>query len=220
MDILMLGCSYGVPNYFGPASWPESIHTEFLLKDKGHQVHNCSINGGSNLDSLNRAIRYLDGDTIQHPAYKDKIIQCDSPIKIDAIIWFHAELTRDSTVSTSEIYTRFAKFFNTINKPVAVIGGSGDVDFEFINYYQPDFFVPSWRRSILGIATPLTNSLSSADSIKHSNLTTEQKLHLLDNNLQVLDMMAASEHFPDGCHPGAKPHKDLVEQLISAKFIT
>jgi hypothetical protein len=33
-NILILGCSFGVPNYFGPPGVAAKDHTEFLLKKK------------------------------------------------------------------------------------------------------------------------------------------------------------------------------------------
>ena len=86
MNILILGCSFGVPNYYDThPTGMKKHHTEFLLRDKGHVVHNCSQNAGSNLQTLERANTYLSGLPIVHPAYHqnpptdqfvDQFIEC------------------------------------------------------------------------------------------------------------------------------------------------
>jgi hypothetical protein len=219
MNILILGCSYGVPNYFGPATWPAEVHIEFLLKHQGHVVHNCSQNRGSNTNTLMRAEKYLRGEQIEHPAYSNQYVECTNVGKLDLVIWFHTETSRDM-LNPAEVYQKFANFFSKIQTKVAVIGGAGDVLPEFEHFYKPDFFIPSWRRLILGKSTPLTNMLSGADWVEASGWSLNQKLKILDDALNVLDLMATSEHFPDGSHPGSWPHQDLFDRLTTAKIIT
>jgi hypothetical protein len=140
MNILILGCSFGVPNYYGgsPTGMKEH-HTEFLLRDKGHVVYNCSQNAGSNLQTLERAKKYLNGMAIVHPAYHqnpptdqfvNQFIQCKNIKALDLIIWFHTELSRDG-IHANTVYSKFTEFFSTHNAKVAVIGGAGDVLPEF-----------------------------------------------------------------------------------------
>ena len=229
MNILILGCSFGVPNYYDThPTGMKKHHTEFLLRDKGHVVHNCSQNAGSNLQTLERANAYLSGLPIVHPAYHlnpqtdqfvDQFIECKNIEALDLIIWFHTELSRDG-IHANTVYSKFAEFFSAHNAKVAVIGGAGDVLPEFLTVYTPDFFIPSWRRLILGKDVPLSNTLSSASSIDNSNLSLTEKLKIVDNNLTLIELVKQSPHFFDGCHPGAWPHQDLVDQLINAKLIT
>jgi hypothetical protein len=229
MNILILGCSFGVPNYYGgsPTGMKEH-HLEFLLRDKGHVVHNCSQNAGSNLNTLDRAERYLNGLPIVHPAclvgkinslYQDQYIKCENVGPLDLIIWFHTEVSRD-TVDTNAVYKKFAKFFLDSKTKVAVIGGAGDVLPEFLTMYTPDFFISSWRRLILGKDVPLSNTLSNASSIDNSNLLLTEKLKIVEDNLTLIELVEKSPHFFDGCHPGKGPHKDLLDRLISEKLIT
>lgn len=229
MNILILGCSFGVPNYYDThLTGMKKHHTEFLLRDKGHVVHNCSQNAGSNLQTLERANTYLSGLPIVHPAYHknpptnqfvDQFIECKNIEALDLIIWFHTELSRDS-IPAKTVYLKFTEFFCTHNAKVAVIGGAGDVAPEFLTMYTPDFFIQSWRRLILGKDVPLSNTLSSASSIDNSNLSLTEKLKIVDNNLTLIELVKQSPHFFDGCHPGAWPHQDLVDRLINAKLIT
>ena len=232
MNILILGCSFGVPNYYcnerSPSTGMKEHHLEFLLRDKGHVVHNCSQNAGSNLNTLDRAKKYLNGVPIVHPAYHqnaptdqfvDQFIECKNIETLDLIIWFHTELSRDG-IPAKTVYSKFTEFFSTHNAKVAVIGGAGDVLPEFLTMYTPDFFIPSWRRSILGKDVPLSNTLSGASSIDNSSLSLTEKLKIVEDNLTLIELVKQSPHFFDGRHPGAWPHQDLVNQLINAKLIT
>ena len=219
MNILMLGCSYGVPNYFGPPGAPPNHHLEFLLRDQGHSVHNCSKNSGSNLETLTRAKHYLLGNRIEHPAYAGQYIECKEVAPLDLVIWFHTEVSRGNTVDFNCVYKEFANFFLDLATPVAVIGGAGDVLPDFETFFTPDFFIPSWRRLILGEHTPLTNNISQSQLIKKSNLTVEQKIQVIDDSLHVIEAMQNSQHFPDGCHPGTWPHQDLFDRLVKANLI-
>ena len=229
MNILILGCSFGVPNYYDThPTGMKKHHTEFLLRDKGHVVYNCSQNASSNLQTLERAKQYLSGLPICHPAfhqnaptdqYVDQFIECKNTKPLDLIIWFHTELSRDN-VPAKTVYSKFTEFFSTHNAKVAVIGGAGDVLPEFLTMYTPDFFIPSWRRLILGKDVPLSNTLSGANSIDNSSLSLTEKLKIVEDNLTLIELVKNSPHFFDERHPGAWPHQDLVDRLINAKLIT
>jgi len=98
MNFLILGCSWGVPNYSGLYGDPIDTHTEYILKAKGHNVINCAGNGASNLQSLDRANLYLAGKPIRHPAFpevKTRLHLEDLDIKIDWVIWFQTAFLRD-----------------------------------------------------------------------------------------------------------------------------
>jgi hypothetical protein len=118
MNILMLGCSVGVPNYaYGiipkkpirqrwagaPNPTPPTAHTEFLLRNLGYNVVNSSQNNSSNLNSLDRARKLLAGESVAHPRHdpdsgnRDTIKLEHPPGNIDWVIWFHTELIRDAS---------------------------------------------------------------------------------------------------------------------------
>jgi len=229
MNILILGCSFGVPNYYGgfPTGMKEH-HIEFLLRSRGHTVHNCSRNAGSNLHTLERAKEYLSGKPIVHPAsvkgynnnsvYATQFVECKNIGPIDLVIWFHTEHTRDKEEPLL-VYKEFAKFFSELNAKVVVIGGAGDVLPEFVNTYTPDFFIQSWRRLILKKDVPLSNTLSAANFIDASDLSLAEKSKIVNSNLELLELVNQSPHFFDGVHPGAWPHQDLVNRLLAAKLI-
>ena len=229
MNILILGCSFGVPNYYDThPTGMKKHHIEFLLRNRGHVVHNCSQNAGSNLQTLERANAYLNGLPIVHPAYHqnpptdqfvDQFVECKNIEALDLIIWFHTELSRDDIPATT-VYSKFAEFFSIHNAKVAVIGGAGDVLPEFLTVYTPDFFIPSWRRLILGKDVPLSNTLSGANSIDNSSLSLTEKLKIVEDNLDLIELLKQSPHFFDDSHPGEWPHKDLLDCLINAKLIT
>ena len=118
MNILILGCSVGVPNYAyrvipKPPTrqrWaeprnttPTDAHTEFLLREHGYNVVNSSQNNSSNLNSLDRAQKLLAGKSVAHPRHDPDGVERDTiklehpPGNIDWVIWFHTELARDAS---------------------------------------------------------------------------------------------------------------------------
>jgi hypothetical protein len=227
MNVLILGCSFGVPNYFGPPSPPPQDHTEFILRDLGHTVINCAKNGGSNLNSLKRANDFLSGKPIAHPAYKNQAVQGIANQSIDWIVWFHTELYRDflilpnktnlyehDSVALAEMtYQAYRDFQLNTRAKLAVIGGAGDLHHCFDKYFTPEFVIRSWRSEILGTDIISDNTLWQQEYFDYSKDSIEQKLLYLENNLDLLDLMHASSDFPDNCHPGLKPHKELSKKL-------
>jgi hypothetical protein len=227
MNVLILGCSFGVPNYFGLPSPPPQDHTEFILRDLGHTVINCAKNGGSNLDSLKRAQNFLSGKPIAHPAYRNRAVQGIANQSIDWIVWFHTELYRDflilpnktnlyehDSVALAEMtYQAYRDFQLDTGAKLAVIGGAGDLHQCFDKYFTPEFVIRSWRSEILGIDNTPNNTLWQQEYFNHSRDPIEQKLMHLESNLDLLDLMHASVDFPDNCHPGPRPHRELSEKL-------
>lgn len=218
-NILIMGCSVGVPNYFGSPGVPAEHHIEYLLKEQGHVVHNCSFNGGSNLLTLERSKQFLKGNEISHPAFRDQKICLDGPWRPDLIIWFHTALYRDYDgrslqALASDVYSRYADFFRTWSCGSAVIGGGGDIHDELFSWMTPDFCVPSWRRVIF--ARPdLPLDYGILPVIDKLGLTVEEKVQILQNLDELFSCMNQSEHYPDGSHPGTVPHADLFRELAS-----
>lgn len=227
MNVLILGCSFGVPNYFGPPSPPPEDHTEFILRSLGHNVINCAKNGGSNLDSLKRARDFLAGRSVAHPAHRNQFVQGIANQPIDWIVWFHTELYRDFSVLPNKTnlyehdssaladvtYQAYKEFQNAIGAKLAVIGGAGDLHQCFDRYFTPNFVIRSWRSEILGTDIISSNTLWQQEYFDHSKDSVEQKLIHLESNLDLLDLMHASSDFPDNCHPGTRPHRELSEKL-------
>ena len=221
MNILLMGCSWSVPNYFGLPGDPPETHSEFLLKALGHEVHNCGINAGSNLVSLERAKKYLKGEIINHPAMLGKIKK-QNPNPIDLIIWFHTEPGRDigvidpagKTISQQlteicdVIYKNYSEFFNRLNCKTAIIGGCSDIHPLIHQYIKPDFCLPSWQTQLIG-----KGSMGFDMSAKAT--PTIEDVDFLNNALAVLDRMKTSAYFPDAGHPGEKAHKELIDTLIN-----
>jgi hypothetical protein len=221
MIILILGCSWGVPNYFGEPGVPKEHHLEYLLSSAGHEVHNCAINEGSNSYTLSRAVNYIQGKLIQHPAYRDQQIPGKN-IKPDWTIWFHTELFRDRHLSPTildynliarKIYADYRDFFANVGGKVAVIGGAGDVLPCLSDYITPDFFIPSWRKFLLGNNTPISNNLQCGEFVNDNGISKISKLEMIEENLEIFSKLDKSNLFPDRIHPGTIPHRELFNQL-------
>jgi len=230
MNILILGCSFGVPNYHGPPGANPEDHTEYLLKKSGHTVFNCARNAGSNLDSLHCADKFLSGKPIPHPVYRDRLLQTTPGQSIDWIVWFHTELFRDlgrlscpsgKFVSDAKdlahlTYSKYQNFQQQQNAKLAAIGGAGDLHESFSDYFNPNFVIPSWRSEILNINTVTSHTLWQRDYFYKSKDLTQDKIKTLEDDLALLALMQNSDNFPDNYHPGATPHKHLVERLLQA----
>lgn len=121
--VLIIGDSWGVPNY--SKDWPNQSHldhTEFKLVEKGYNVLNFSLNGGSNIESIEyakhillnkplpeslkssvngkRDLYNISGDLkfIPVPEFNGR--------KIDWIVWFHTESIREIGFSYSNSYCK------------------------------------------------------------------------------------------------------------------
>ena len=233
MNILILGCSFGVPNYRGPG---QHEHTEFRLRKLGYTVYNCSLNGGSNLRTIDLAESYLNGEgVILEPRFvKRRTPGVDhteyiNPInpKIDWVLWFHTELARDASdtelssgaishvlnTAAEKVYNTYAQFIKKLGARVAVIGGAGDVLPILYQHIQPDFCIPSWRNYIFKESLPSMNFLGKLEKLNLVQDTTENKMLLLQQHEFMRNKLANSNFFPDGYHPGAGPHSGLTEVL-------
>ena len=230
MNILIMGCSWGVPNYAGLPNPPKEDYTEYLLKNMGYNVYNCALNNGSNLESLNRAKNFLSGVPIKHPArytqYEEQLLTLPEGTSIDWIVWFHTELLRDyhrkkmpPTVDlalyyiANKTYPLFFDFAKSINAKLAIIGGAAPIHPVLYKYGKPDFLIEDWRSEILGKSLPPVHSLYRLNVVEDSKDTIEYKSLLLQKHLLILDALIESEHFPDDCHPGTEPHLKLSNTL-------
>jgi len=229
MNIMLLGCSWGVPNYYGLPGDPPETHTEFLLKQLGHQVYNCSQNAASNMVSFYRAKDFMEGIDIPHPAGMEwEYIKGNSNTKIDLAIWFHTDpgrdvgfiSTEDKSISTqleeisSVIYDSFNVLFNELKCKVIIVGACADVHPCIDNYIKYDYLLPSWQQKLIGVSTGffrLTTGLK---------VPSDEDITLTENAINVIDAMNKNRLiFPDGGHPGGIAHKELVELLNTYQLL-
>jgi hypothetical protein len=254
--ILIIGDSWGVPNYttskidlafVKKTNEPPETHTEYLLKDTGYKVYNCSLNGGSNCKTINLARKFLNGErvvleprhvghnlnhsnikTSRGPTYSTTI---DKDATIDVIIWFHTDFFRgpyydpaknindNIKYSAEKNYLLAADLFKQCpNAKIIVIGGQSPVYTEVLyDYITPDYLIQDWRSEIIGTKLPEVYTLSTLSIVEKSPDTLDFKLDLLEKHQIIMDAMRNSPDFPDNRHPGTDAHKKLTERLI--KFI-
>jgi hypothetical protein len=237
--ILIIGDSWGVPNYEGKPGDPPETHTEFRLRELGYTVYNCAMNGGSNSKSIELARKFLSGEpAVLEPIYLiNKLYPCniektvDKDYKIDAIVWFHTEFMRGDYkfdfVNTSieqniiygaqHDYTIVGDFVN--EHPYAklvVIGGQSPVTTDILyQYLTPDLVIQDWRSELLDMPLPTVHTLIKPELwVEPSRVDTmDYKLKVLEDHKIILDAMQNSDLFPDNCHPGGKAHEQLTKRL-------
>jgi hypothetical protein len=215
--IILIGDSWGVPNYFGSPGILAEQHTEYLLKNLGYDVINFSLNGNGNDKSISLAIDYIDQGN-----------------NADWIIWFHTEMLRERHLIDISakykisnliqeisyyIYKKFKILKEKSNAKTLIIGGQAPV-LDTCNSY--DYIIKDWRSDICKQILPQIHSLTHLDLIENKNCcdTIEEKTILLNQHKTIFDAMEKSKHFPDNCHPGVTPHKDLskfIDNLIKHK---
>jgi hypothetical protein len=216
VQILFLGDSWAVElakttskeKYL--AMMAKEKHLAFFLREKGHTVINCGIPGGSNIESLEKAEKYL----------------IDHPTKIDWVVWFHTEFCRDKEkvdytnmsidefreIITNIIYSQYKNFLQSLNCKIAVIGGCADLYPNFYDHIQPDFCIPSWTQEIVGINN--TTGVSGSTWIPHMKDSTKNKMAWIESYADTFSAVNASADFPDSAHPGTRPHRDVANRLL------
>ena len=207
MNILILGCSFGVPENGCPAE----MHTENQLRLLGHNVYNCARGGASNLESL---------------AIGKQFLENNSAVDIDWVVWFHTEIGRefvsekyhsyiyDIEKMAQIIYENYSKFLKSINAKVAIIGGAAPVYPNLFGHINPDFCIPYWFEEILNLQLPETQILSKIELIEKFQCTgPDQKIKILEQHEEILNALYASEDFPDNYHAGGRPHIKLAQRL-------
>jgi hypothetical protein len=239
MNIVIIGDSWGAPNYSTdlsfPAYAPPKVHTEYRLRNLGYNVFNFSITGGTMIDTIEYAMY-----TLKNQEVPIRIIhrllpqQFESMPKIraenvDWIVWFHTEAIRDQlldhiakyvkleehhTFSSHLGYRAFAELVKLCPQAkTAVIGGQAIIDPILYQYHKPNFVIEDWRSEIVGKKLPRCISLGRLEYINTFYDSNEEKLKTFDVHTQIFDAMNNADLFFDRCHPGSKPHELLTQRL-------
>lgn len=215
--IIMIGDSFGVPNYAGPPGIAPEKHVEYLLKDLGYEVINLSTNNSLNETHLNLLDMFLSSNPFK---------------KIDFVVWFH-NCAMHLIGPMLQIFTIDSQqqeyLINTYNKAVNlklktkakwfVIGGSSPIPDFFYNYKIHDGIIPDWRSQILNEDLPnVPGWRSSQNQIvleDSNNRDTREFKQQLIKDFDYINQRLRREKtlFPDNSHPGERPHQDLAHTL-------
>ena len=224
--ILMLGDSFGVPNWYGPPiGAPPEDHVEFLLKDMKHggtnkyNVTNLSTNGSF-------------GD--KHVEQLELFMHTNPTAKVDYVVWFHNasisfimpplvdhqlhDYIRDRLLI---VYTKMLELKKRLGARWVVIGGSSPLPDFYYPFCIHDYVIHDWRAKILNENLPQVfgSGVLSNRLLINSELNTEslELKHRANTNFEDIQTLLSKNKnlFPDSCHPGIKPHRDLSIELDS-----
>ena len=215
--VVMIGDSFGVPNYYGPPGAEPEIHVEFLLRKKKYNVINLSENASANE---------------RHYSQLSLFIATNPTIVIDYVVWFHnASMNLIPPLSiefkiTDVVKNRLLQSYKDMQelkkKHTAkwiVIGGSSPLPDFFYPFEIHDHVIPDWRAKILNENLPQVfgSGFTQNRDIIQSELNVESsevKRKSIDDFNRIQRMLSRNRNlFPDGCHPGIKPHYDLANEL-------
>lgn len=227
MHIVMLGCSFGVPNYRGFGDGPEG-HLQFLLQSSGHRVRNISKNNASNLQCMNLLQRYLSSQTVAMPVPWGESIRRFENETVDYIIWFHTQILRDyfyfdsylpvEAAYSQLVHITYKKFFeisSQTNAKIIIIGGAGKVHPSISDYGKIHWCLPSMIESITSTQIPLIDGVNRPDVLEKCPDPTHKKLEFLKKFQTVVDVLDKhSNWFPNG-HPGKSAHQWLFKNLTT-----
>lgn len=168
-NIVIIGDSFGVPNWYGPPGPSPEHHVEFLLRDIKHngsqkyEVTNLSINGSDNTSHIFRLKQFI----TLHPL-----------TQIDYIVWFQnafvnlictphtVHRVHDLlTESLVESYNDALAVKNQLIAKWVVIGGSTPTPEFFYNYKIHDYIIPDWRSMILKEKLPFAAGAHVGDLV-------------------------------------------------------
>jgi len=243
MNILIIGDSWAVPNFYGPPGDDPETHISWLLDEAGYSVFNTGQNGSSNFGALNRAEDFAEGkevtglilkhaDSKRHrfpitdPKYcpQDTLKRPDS-CKIDCIIWFCTSLLRDHESGTPldiqiahimhKTYQKLHELRKKLDWPKLIaIGGAGPIDeYNLKQYGDLHYCIPSWQAELLGIDIAEYEHVSGALNKSHKFESDNLEKFISDAEV-VVDAMNHSDLFPDSAHPGKIAHRALFDRLI------
>ena len=231
MNILILSCSYGVPEYTPGNSGMATTtsHIEYYLS-KLHTVFNLSTNGSSNWQAIQRAHEFIDGNEVDHipcghHAYTT--IQKPADINIDYVIWICTSLLRDQHIIhvptldqciaklQDTTYNEMKKLMQKIpTAKLIAVGGCGPIDETALRKVLPvHYCIPDWRAELLGME--YTEHLSGGAKLNLNDLITDPRLSKhLSMAQTVYTNMHSSDAFPDSSHPGGIAHKGLYKKIL------
>lgn len=169
----------------------------------------------------------------------NKLITLQEPYTCDLVIWFHTELLRsfneegllhiqdfepyrfeDLLDKTSEIVYSKAEYVKSLLPAKwVVLGGQAPVHHTIYNYKIADHIIPCLKSFILDTQIEYYPFYSAAMNLKYLESkqclnTTEEKIKIMDTINKVYALCTTHyDKFPDYCHPGTIPHKQLLEYL-------
>ena len=213
----MIGDSFGVPNWYGPPGIAPELHVEFLLKEMKYDVINLSQNGSTN---------------DQHHAQLEIFFASNPTKQVDYIVWFHNaamsfipppvfefkmnDFMKEKLLAT---YKDMQAIKSKQSSKWVVIGGSSPIPDFFYPFNIHDYIIPDWRAKILKENLPQVFGLGVTQNriLVNSELNTESteiKNKTIDDFEYIQGLISNNKAlFPDGGHPGAKPHLDLAKEL-------
>lgn len=229
--IWIFGDSWSVPNYTRPRpGYRAHLHISELLANDGHVIENFGGDGADNHRSVCNAENFRD----HHHEY----------VAPDLIIWFVTSIDRDihwlrdhnaadyainfdnikGTVAKAAktLYNRLSALLDSVGNPklVVVEGQAAVVQPYFDQIIKPDLFIPNWRGEIVGDPDLPNNIWVSVYSTveQATDYTTEEKLKVFDELMEIANAMGSSPHFVDNIHPGDQPminlHKRITDWMI------
>ena len=218
--ILIMGDSWGDyqwPMLEGVLRNSDDHHITGMIKDFGHTIVNCAKFGSSNLKAIERAE-----------------LECQDQT-FDWVIWFHTEVFRDSHLYDTDKpfrllevaekiakhqYEEFESFRNRHSLKTIVVGGQAPT-FPFIrDFIKIDMLIDDWRSQILGKKMPFSQiyALNEFVDILLKKDTCQDsfrdRLKFL-GEVEIIYNICGSRRdlFPNGAHPGEKPHRELADRI-------
>ena len=228
MKVLMMGCSYGVPNFAGPPGDPPHTHLEQRLVEAGHTVYNLSLNGASNFEIFDRVDEYLAGIQV---GYGSSIKWSPGLVKpedfsVDLIIWFQTSMLRDlrdvnkfmSDYSEQFAHETYERLFNLKKKlgnpPLIAIGGVAPLYDFFSDYGECLLVIDNLIEYLLQEPIPFSHLFGAMHTAARYRFSKDPRLDEEITNANVVaDKVKASELFPDDSHPGGKAHQILFDHI-------
>lgn len=222
MKILIAGDSWANANYYGPPGPPPETHLHYLLEAEGYEVVCVAVNGGCNFGTIDQAKDWFNGVEINNPWPYDPPLFDNH--EFDYIIWFHTSPYRDCVKQT--YYNDKANVFDpdayypilnqkireefTSRAKVIAIGGcvklSPRIDKSLFHYYIED-----WKSDIVGVDLPEGMWWGICG---WENPTVQD----VEEAEEISKYVYINDDFPDGGHPGIRPHAELLQRLKSEVF--
>ena len=218
--VLIMGDSWGDwqwPQIEGSNRSNDDHHITGMLKGLGHQVDNCAKFGSSNLKAIERAESLMLEKTY------------------DWVIWFHSEVFRDNHMYDTnqpfrlmeigesiakQQYQAFETFRNKNNLKAIIIGGQAPT-FQFIrDFIKIEMLVDDWRSQILQKKLPFSHicALDEFVDILLKKNTCQDSFRERVKFLGEIEIIynicdQRRDLFPNGAHPGEKPHRELADRI-------